>query len=266
MIKVLTLTWNGKNLLNSLQDGLINNLEKSKIDYAWFIRSNGCKDGTIEEFSNKKNVYIQKVDNNLANFAQGINSLVNFSNEIIKYNKDDYYLLLNNDIVFKNDTSLASMLSCFKSSVGVVGARLMYPNTNKIQHGGVIFSPKYNNMPWHYRAGEILDEDAKKNREFQAVTGACLLTKAEIFNSVNGLDEKFSWAFEDIAFCLSLKNKKIIYCGETEIEHGESVSLKKNPVNKMMMPNNVHHFKNNYNYQIDHDFYLKNKNYKLFYK
>lgn len=266
MIKIFTLSWNGRHLLNNLYKGLFSNLEKLNIEYSWFIRSNGCKDGTVEEFSKYNNTYIQQVSHNTANFAQGVNSLVKYSNEIKKYNKHDYYLLLNNDIVFKNDLSLSNMISCFKPNVGVVGARLMYPNSNKIQHGGVIFSAKYNNMPWHYRASEVLDEDAMKNREFQAVTGACLLTTAEIFNSINGLDEKFSWAFEDIAFCLSLKNKKIIYCGETEIEHIESVSLKKNPVNKMMMPNNVAHFKKNYQYQIDHDFYLKNKNYKLFTK
>lgn len=263
MIRVLTLSWNGKNLLQKLHAKLISNLEKTGMDYSWFIRSNGCKDGTIEEFSNLKNVYLQQINHNMFNFAQGVNSLAKFSNNIHSYNDQDYYLLLNNDIVFKDDNSLLNMINCFDNNVGAVGARLVYPGTNKIQHGGVIFSSRYNNMPWHYRAGEDVDEDSKKNREFQAVTGACLLTKANLFDLVNGLDEKFSWAFEDIAYCLSLKDKKIIYCGETEIEHGESVSLKKNPVNKMMMPTNVSHFRKNYQYQIDHDFYLKNKKYKL---
>jgi len=84
---------------------------------------------------------------------------------------------------------------------------------------------------------------------------------------MNMLDEKFNWAFEDIAYTLKVgkTGKKIIYCGGVNIDHGESVSLKKNPVNKLMMGPNVKHFKENYDslYKLDHDLYLKNKDYKL---
>jgi GT2 family glycosyltransferase len=261
MIKVLTLTWNGNHLLNNLKDGLIKNLNKTGLPWAWFIRSNGCKDETIENFSNVENVYLQKMSNNIASFAQGVNSLALFSGDIAR-SEDDYYLLLNNDIAFKDDMSLSNMISLLKDDVAIVGARLLYPGTNKLQHAGVIFSKKYNNMPWHYRASEESDSEAMKNREFQAVTGACLLTKANTYNEIK-LDERFMWAFEDIAYCLSVKSKgkKVVYCGKTEMEHGESVSLKKNPVNKLMMPSNVKNFKDNYVYSIDHDLYLNNKNY-----
>ncbi len=261
MIKVLTLTWNGNHLLNNLKDGLIKNLNKTGLPWAWFIRSNGCKDDTVSNFSNIENVYLQKMNNNIASFAQGVNSLASFSGEIA-HSEDDYYLLLNNDISFKDDMSLSNMISLLKDDVSIVGARLLYPGTNKLQHAGVIFSKKYNNMPWHYRASEESDAYAMKNREFQAVTGACLLTKANTYNEVK-LDERFMWAFEDIAYCLSVKSKgkKVVYCGKTNIEHGESVSLKKNPVNKLMMPSNVKNFKENYTYSIDHDLYLNNKNY-----
>ena len=34
-----------------------------------------------------------------------------------------------------------------------------------------------------------------------------------------------------------------MYCGKTNVYHEESASLKKNPVNKMMMPHNVSAFR-----------------------
>lgn len=107
-------------------------------------------------------------------------------------------------------------------------------------------------MPVHFRAGQTTDNHAERNREFQVVTGAVLLTKAEYFKNVHetnksgikGMDENYHWAFDDVDLCLSIKynmNKKIVYCGKTNIFHEESASLKKNPTNKLFMPHNTNY-------------------------
>lgn len=124
-------------------------------------------------------------------------------------------------------------------------------------------------LPFHYRYKEEADEDSKKNREFQAVTAACFLTTAEVWSKAGGWDPGFFWCFDDVDFCFSVKynlGKKIVYCGDTEIFHEESASLKKNPVNKMMMPQSVSRLRVKWatKYVIDHDLYLKNKNHKLY--
>jgi GT2 family glycosyltransferase len=250
-----------------LAPGLFSNLKYLNIDAQWYVRSNGCKDDSIsylESLGDK--VSILKKDHNRDNFSQGVNSLANLAKDDMK--NEDLFLLLNNDIFFKDSNSLKAILETYlKYKPGVVGAKLNYFNSNKLQHAGVIFSSKYGNMPWHYRASEEQDLDSCRDREFQAVTGACLLTPCDLFFKTGMLDEKFNWAFEDIAYTLKVgkTGRKIIYCGGANIEHGESVSLKKNPVNKLMMGPNVKHFKENYGslYKLDHDFYLKNKDYKL---
>lgn len=264
-LHVLTLTWNGLPLIQRLAPGLFHNLKNLDIDYQWYVRSNGCKDDTVnylESLGDK--VSILKKDHNRDNFSQGVNSLFQMAKTNIKDN--DLLLLLNNDIFFKDYRSISNMISLYnKYKPGIVGAKLNYLNSNKLQHAGVIFSSKYGNMPWHYRANEEDDEDSKKNRYFQAVTGALLLTSYKTFEKAGMLDEKFHWAFEDIAFNLKVgqMKEKIIYCGDVHVEHGESVSLKKNPVNKLMLESNVKHFKNNYGsmYKIDHDNYLNDKNF-----
>jgi len=266
-LHILTLTWNGIFLLQRLAPGLFNNLKHCNIDYQWYVRSNGCKDETLNYLESLGgNVSILKKDHNRDNFSQGVNSLANMAKT--NSSDNDLFLLLNNDIFFKNSYSLKNMIDVYlKYNPGIVGAKLNYMNSNKLQHGGVIFSSKYGNMPWHYRAGEEEDEQSRQNRYFQAVTGALLLTSCDTFFKVGMLDEKLHWAFEDIAFNLKVGqlNKKIIYCGNVDIDHGESVSLKKNPVNKLMMEPNVKHFKNTYSklYKIDHEEYLKNKEYNL---
>jgi len=264
MIHILTLTWNGLDKLKKL----LPTLEKAVIPLGqpvrWYIRDNGSKDGTVEWLESYRSNWIEMepllVGHNNHNFAQGMNSL----RDLACGQDNDHYLLLNNDITFGDQHSLANMVDLMKDpKVGVVGARLLYNDTTKLQHAGVIFGPKYGNMPFHYRWREDSDKQSEKNRYFQAVTAACCLVRAADYVK---LDEKFFWAFEDIDMCLRIgKKKKIVYCGQTKIFHEESATLKKNPVNNLFLNQNVQRFKDKWfgKYQLDHEKYLKSPNYRV---
>ena len=278
MIHILTLNWNGLDKLKNLEPGLGQNLIYANQNAKWYIKDNGSKDGSIKWINNwnesnkiSKNFPIEMVpfleDHNRDNFAQGINKLwlaTNITIEKEEYNQD-YILLLNNDIEFVDKESLNKMINIMNNdhTVGIVGARLLYNKTTRLQHAGVIFGRRYNNMPFHFRHKEFSDKMAEKNRYFQAVTAACCLIRVNAFKK---MDEKFSWAFEDIDLCLRIGKKwKIAYCGETYIYHAESASLKKNPVNKLFLRNNVKHFKDKWfgKYELDHEKYLNNPDYNL---
>jgi len=244
MLYILTLTWNACDKLTALKESLMPALQD--IPYKWLIKDNDSKDNTFEVASKwDPNVHVIKYKNNLQNFSQGMNFLFNEANP----KDDDAVLLLNNDVIFNDKTSIKNMMGVLgKKNVGVVGARLTYTGTDKLQHAGVVFERR-NGGPVHFRAGEKNDVNAEKNRLFQAVTGAVLLTNGETFRNVcnangsgiNGMDESFHWAFDDVDFCLSVKynqKKHVVYCGKTNISHEESASLKKNPVNKLFMGHN----------------------------
>lgn len=278
-IHILTLSYNGEKLLQKLRKGLADNLNyitmengsiKHGWDYPeWYIRDNGSKDNTIEEINSWKydsNILLSTtvfpVNHNRDNFSKGVNYLF----EKAKPKDDDLILLLNNDIEFNDYESLNNMINLLTKDVGIVGARLLYPGTNKLQHAGVIFSERYGNMPYHYRHGEESDSNSCKNRYFQAVTAACCIFKASDFRRAGYLNEDLWWAFEDIFFALMVgREKKIAYCGQTNISHGESKTLKLNPVNKMFLQQNVKKFKDAWlgKYEIDHDKYLKDPDYNL---
>lgn len=267
MIHVLTLTWNGWNKIDQARLGLKNNLDKLGVEYKWHIRDNGSDDGTgrlIEEVMGWRdmNYSLTPVPHNRDNFAQGVNSLIKSS----QAKPGDFYLFLNNDVDFRDNTSLLNMYNLMvEKKLNVVGAKLVYPDGARLQHAGVIFGDRYGRMPYHYRHQEKNDADASRNRRFQAVTAAVCLVRADVFQ---GMDERFSWAFDDIDMCLTINQKfpgTIGYCGETHIMHEESASLKKNPVNKLFLNNNVQYFKSKWfgKYEIDHDKYLKDPKYNL---
>ena len=261
MLHVLTLTWNGLDKLRRLREGLYRNLDTTGIDYTWRIRDNGSTDGTVEEVRTWPKVEMLTINHNRDNFARGMNSLAEMSDN------GDLLLFLNNDVEFFDNESLLKMIKLQdKYKASVVGARLLYNKTNKLQHAGVIFGARYGGMPYHYRHQVESDSDAERDRKFQAVTAAVSLMPASIFKKINGFDEKFSWAFDDIDLCLRAGAEgPVIYCGGTNIYHEESASLKKNPVNKLFLNSNVNYFKEKWRnkYELDHERYLKDKNYNV---
>lgn len=248
MLYLFTLTWNGLDKLTTLKESLLPALDG--IDYNWLIKDNASQDGTVAVASSwTGNIKVIPYKNNLQNFSAGMNYLFAEASP----RDEDLVLLLNNDVVFNDKKSIKQLIDIINKdkSVGAVGCRLLYSNTDKLQHAGVVFDDQLR-MPIHFRAGQTTDNNAEKNREFQVVTGAVLLTKAEYFRNVHepnksgikGMDENYHWAFDDVDLCLSIKynmNKKIVYCGKTNIFHEESASLKKNPTNKLFMPHNTNY-------------------------
>jgi GT2 family glycosyltransferase len=289
-IHILTLNWNGNKWLNTLKDGLSDNVRvltmvgrgESRHFHApygdpkqqweqsiWYIRDHGSKDGSLEtikswEFDDLSPVRVKlfEMGHNRGSFASGMNFLFEQANPA----DDDRVLLLNNDVDMKFNDALAEMdWIRQKANADVVGCQLLYMGTSKIQHAGVIFSKRYNYMPYHYRPGENSDVESGKPRYFQAVTAAVCLINPIAFRKVGGFDEKFRWAFDDVDLCLrigKLKERNIAYSG-LPAYHEESASLKRNPVNKMFMGRNAAYFKAKWSgqYEIDHDKYLNDPNY-----
>lgn len=272
MLYVLTLTWNACDKLTKLKESLLPALDG--IDYTWIIKDNASKDDTVAVASSwGGNTKVIPYKDNRQNFSEGMNYLFNVASPA----DNDYVLLMNNDVVLQDTVSIKNMMATMdKPEVGAVGARLLYNGTDKLQHAGVVFNPTYR-TPMHFRAGETSDNDAQRNRLFQVVTGAVLLTKADYFRNafdqnksgIKGMDENYHWAFDDVDLCLSInKNmqKKIVYCGGTEIFHEESASLKKNPVNKLFLNHNLSYLFKKWEgrYDIDQDIYTKDSRHNLY--
>ena len=120
----------------------------------------------------------------------------------------EYLLLLNNDIEVLSDGFLAELLSyAQRPDVGAVGAKLFYPD-GTIQHGGVILG--INGTAGHSHkshpqnaVGDLYRLVTAQN--YLAVTGACLLVRAELYDKAGGLDEgDFAVAYNDVDLCLKL--------------------------------------------------------------
>lgn len=142
----------------------------------------------------------------------------------------DALLFLNDDTAMQTtgwDRISAALLS--DPAVGVVGARMLYPNRT-IQHGGFVFG--MDNGPQHEGRWRPEDDAGPgerwlATRQAAAVTGAFMATRKSTFLAAGGFDEDvFAVDFADVDFCLRLRSRglAVVYCGAVTLIHHESVS------------------------------------------
>ena len=141
--------------------------------------------------------------------------------------KGDHLLLLNNDTWLERPESIREMLGyCMRDDVGIVGAKLLYPD-DTIQHAGVIVG--LGGVADHAFVGMDREDPGYCCRaicaqEYSAVTAACLMVKKTVFMEVGGMDTELKIAFNDVDFCLRVKEAgyKIIYNPFSIWYHDES--------------------------------------------
>jgi len=138
-----------------------------------------------------------------------------------------YLVFLNNDIeAFPGWLDALIETAERNEDAGAVGAKLLYPD-GTIQHAGVAFHYFIKQQqlgPYHiFRKLPQTSPAVNREREFQVVTGACLLTPRELFQSIGCFDEAFINCFEDVDYCLRLRSKgyKVIYTPKATLIHYE---------------------------------------------
>ena len=147
----------------------------------------------------------------------------------VQHAAGEYLLLLNNDTEMINEDCLEEMLGyCSRSDVGVVGARLYYED-NTIQHAGVVIG--FGGIAGHCFVQQPRGSTGYCHRiicaqDYSAVTAACMMVKRSVFEEVGGLTEELAVAFNDIDFCMKVRQKGylIVYNPYAELYHYESKS------------------------------------------
>lgn len=185
------------------------------------IENNSTEQETFEYYKQIKNPKIRVIEwKDEFNYS----AINNFG---VRHAKGEYLLFLNNDIEVINSDWLGEMLSnCQREEVGAVGAKLYYPD-NTVQHAGVIVGiggvagSVFVGLKRGY-TGYMHRASIQQN--LSAVTAACMMVKKSVFEEVGGFEEKLKVAFNDIDFCLKIREKGylIVYDPYVELYHYES--------------------------------------------
>jgi len=142
----------------------------------------------------------------------------------------NHLLFLNNDTEVISPAWLEAMLEhSQRAQVGAVGAKLLYPN-GLIQHAGIVLggpnlSEHINLFSEIYSHGDYGLADVVRN--FSAVTGACLMMRADVFREIGGFDEQLAVTYNDVDLCLKARdhNYLVVYTPYAVLYHREGVSV-----------------------------------------
>ncbi len=221
-VSILIPNKDGKDILKKCIKSI---LEKTTYEnYEIVIIENNSETEDIKEY------YKELEQNSKIKILQYPETGFNYSKIInygVKNSDGDFIVQLNNDTEIETEDWLEDMLGfCSREDVGAVGVKLFYPD-NTIQHAGIVFGVDrvathlFRGLPRHlhgYFARESSIQD------FSAVTAACMMSKRSIYEEVGYMDESMPVAFNDLDFCLKIREtgKLIVYDPFVTVIHYES--------------------------------------------
>lgn len=230
LIDALTLTRNGYKRLKTLHHTLITQSIADRV--RWHLWDNASTQKGVRDL-------IKKLANDpmvgTVHRSETNRSFSDANDVLAARGEAPYILLLNDDIAFIQKDTLERMVAIMEAdpTVGAVGARLLFRD-GKIQHGGVFFTK--NNQGGiavgHVGYGVPNDQAGilSDRRVQQAVTGALMLVRRDVWEQVGGLDTRFWFCFEDVHLCLKVGKLgyKVVYDGQSVAIHDESMTFKEN--------------------------------------
>jgi GT2 family glycosyltransferase/4-amino-4-deoxy-L-arabinose transferase-like glycosyltransferase len=196
-----------------------------KINHEVIIVDNLSSISIPKEISKLPNVKIIKNNKNYG-YGNGLNIGVSHS-------KGKYLLLTNTDTIFLKN-SIMNLLSKIEKDpkIGIIGPQLINSEGKTAQSiSGMpyllqsifAFSLLGKIWPGNYirKSYHNLNLDRNKEHNVDVVSGACMMIKKSIFDSVNGFDKNFFMYFEEADFCFRVKKNgyKILYYPQAKVVH-----------------------------------------------
>jgi GT2 family glycosyltransferase len=140
----------------------------------------------------------------------------------------EHLLLLNDDMEIATPNWIERMVMYSQvPEIGAVGGRLVWED-GRLQHVVVRFE---DGLPGHLYRGFAGDfrgyaNDVRVAQNSLAVTGACLMTRRELFDQAGGLSTILPVNYNDIDYCLKMRaaGRRVVYDPDLFLYHFESSS------------------------------------------
>jgi GT2 family glycosyltransferase len=193
-------------------------VDDSTVDFEVIVVDDGSKDETRTLLPLVSGITTVRLDENRG-FLQAVN-------QGLVATKGRFVILLN------NDTSvwpgwLDALVETARNSpdVGVVGAKLVYPDGRLQEAGGIIFD---NAQGLNFGRGDNPDAPMYNfTRDVDYCSGACLLVRREILDTLGGLDSRYDPAYyedTDLAFAARGLGYRVVYQPGAVVTHIEGAS------------------------------------------
>lgn len=202
---------------------VVNKTDYRNYEFIVVVNGPGVQESTTRALGGTRHRVVTFERLGLFNFSASINAGAAVA-------AGEQLLLFNDDLEVIDPDWLTAMLEYSQEpAVGAVGAKLVYPD-GRLQHIGIVlgvagvaahaFHQHPGVSPGYFGSAMI-------PRNYSAVTGACLMTRREVFEKVGRFDERFPIDFNDVDYCLRVgqAGHRVVYTPWARLYHHESVSF-----------------------------------------
>ena len=194
--------------------------------YELLVVDNGSEDPATVE-------YLDSIPHRVVQFREPFN-FSRLNNMAVSEAGGEHVLFLNDDTQVLSDGWLEAMLShTQRPEIGAVGAKLLYPE-GRVQHAGVLvgignaWGPGVaTHSHQHYPSDSTgYMESLVVDKDYSAVTAACMMLRRSVFEEVGGFEEDLGVAFNDVDLCLRIREKgyQVVFTPFARLYHHESAS------------------------------------------
>ncbi len=184
------------------------------ISYELIIVDNASSDGTREFLKTQGSRATIILNEKNENFSGACNRGASAA-------RGKYLLFLNSDTVLLPGWAEPLIeLAEADPSIGVIGNKHLYPDTQRLHHAGICFDRNLSNS--HYLVGVDKDDPrVNHQRDLQAVNGACFFVRRDLFTKIGGFDTIYRNGCEDVEVCLKAREAgyRVVYTPKSVIYH-----------------------------------------------
>lgn len=214
---IVILNYNTRKLLQQFLPVVLQHSKAAQV----IVADNGSTDDSVacmkSEFSE-----VRLICNNVnGGFAAGYN-------QCLKQVQASYILLLNSDVLVTENwiEPLQQYLDDHPEVAAVQPKLKDFKKKDKFEFAGAS-GGFIDYLGFPFCRGRIFDTIEKDNGQYDNemevfwATGACMLIRKNVFDTLGGFDEMFFAHMEEIDLCWRLKNKgyKIMYCPDSRVYH-----------------------------------------------
>jgi GT2 family glycosyltransferase len=135
----------------------------------------------------------------------------------VEHSTGDILVFLDHALIPAEENWLSEMAGPLQiPEIGIVGAKLLQPNTGEVLHAGIVFT-EGGRLEYIF-AGEQVPVDTEFGtsvwyRNWSAVSGACFCMRRETWNAVGGFSGALRYPRLDVDLCLRVRSAglRVVY-------------------------------------------------------
>lgn len=240
-LSIIIVNYNVKHFLKNLIDSILKSVKN--YEYEIIVVDNASSDGSVEEI--KSNYPQIKLITNEKNVGFGA-----ANNQALEISSGEFIVLINPDAIVQPNT-FESLFDFFSANpaAGMVGCKVLNPDGSlqlacRRSFPGVWTSfTKVTGLSSLFPKSKLFAKynltylDENEINEVDAISGAFMMFRREVYEKIGGFDTAFFMYGEDLDLCYRTQKAgyKVFYVPTTEIIHYKGESTKRSSIDETML-------------------------------